>query len=298
MQGLQANTCRRYRYSEHDYLNSPLKKTISKPQGSHAAHSGPGAAYNGLPQSTPSMQRQTARRGKMQAPHSLPGSSRNEFSQGNSAIKSSGNQPQATRRGGAAVGVIAKARPASNEQTRTGPQIPDKAEKNTTKSIISASGEQRKSPNAKTEASAKKPVKKKCSQCQVSGHDSRNCPLNKYGLGKKQARGKEELPKMTRGAPEKPAPTQEGFTKKPVKKKCSQCNVTGHDTRNCPLNQFGLGKNSKNASTYEHHHETTTTTTTTTTKTSTASKGAARRVITGRIGKPTPKRKPAAAKKV
>ncbi|MCJ1440910.1 MAG: nucleolar and coiled-body phosphoprotein 1 [Stictis urceolatum] len=37
----------------------------------------------------------------------------------------------------------------------------------------------------KSTPKAKAPARKKCSQCSVPGHDARNCPLNRFGLGKK-----------------------------------------------------------------------------------------------------------------
>ena len=76
--------------------------------------------------------------------------------------------------------------------------------------------------------------------------------------------------------------------KKPAMKKCSQCQTPGHDTRDCPLNRYGLGKSSAGPSQglshqqgYREMSETTTTTAKTTAKHSKSSS-----VLDGRISKP------------
>ena len=92
------------------------------------------------------------------------------------------------------------------------------------------------------------------------------------------------LPSLTATSDKKPA----------ARKKCSQCHVSGHDARNCPLNRFGLGKStgaSQGLSQQRGFREmsgTTTTTTKTTTKQSRSSS-----VLDGRVskGKAMPKKK-------
>lgn len=81
---------------------------------------------------------------------------------------------------------------------------------------------------------------------------------------------------------------------KSARKKCSQCRISGHDTRNCPLNRYGLGKSSTGTPQglpqqgFREMSETTTTMTKTTTKHSKSSS-----VLDGRVSKPkaTPKTK-------
>lgn len=129
--------------------------------------------------------------------------------------------------------------------------------------------------------------------------------MNKFGLGKKaKHEGKEET--KAQAPPALPPPEKtESPAKKAVKKKCSQCQVTGHDARNCPLNQYGLGKKDgkgkareKEKEKFSHETETTTTTTTTTkTKTSSSSKASGAKVLGGRVEKNAPKKKVAALKK-
>lgn len=181
---------------------------------------------------------------------------------------------------------------------------------------VAASPQDSKKAAAKADFSIKKPKKKTCSNCQVPGHDSRNCPLNKYGLGINQEKIKEELRKQEelkkqeesrkqelkrkeieqeQASKAKAQAAKDASIKKAAKKKCSQCSVSGHDARNCPLNQYGLGKKAKDLS-HEYHQETTTTTTTTT-KTSASSKSTRGKVMSGRVERTAVKKKPTTKKK-
>lgn len=81
---------------------------------------------------------------------------------------------------------------------------------------------------------------------------------------------------------------------KPTRNKCSQCHAPGHDTRNCPLNRYGLGKSggtSQGLSQQLGFREMSATTTTTTKTTTKHSKSSS--VLDGRVskGKATPKKK-------
>ena len=119
------------------------------------------------------------------------------------------------------------------------------------------------------------------------------------GGGRVATLSKTPTPRRQTSSPTEPSSVLPNATatadEEPGRKKCSQCRGPGHDTRNCPLNRYGLGKSaavtsqglSQQQGSREMGETITITTKTTTKRTKSSS------VLDGRIskGKATPQKK-------